>query len=486
MIKHITRKTAIASFISLILASSAYADVPHAFSAGQPASAASVNENFSNLDGRVSALEAVDPVTVAVDCGADANALKNLTITKDTTYNISGACNGPIYVEKDNVHLLGTSNTTDSIVLAAGIEDSAVWAGGAYNLQITNLFLDLTATTTENYTAGIWARSAFVQVTDSRIEGGGTGINPFRGAIVRLNGTNSITEFANSGLRASDQSNINTRGPVILSSTRTEDQYMKAVAVSRGANIDIRSGITVSVPTTTDARAIDAESNALVLIRNSGTVSLTGDIRGDSGGNIKIEKGVITGEIKLNRSSSLRLDNGVAITGDVDTNDGSNVLMIGGSITGDIEANRLAVFKMNGGSIIGTLRVTRGSSAYLEDVAQTSDDNRAIRLGASAIFTSYNSSLGRLQAEKYATFDISSEDGGASSVNGAELNLGAIGNINGTEVTGDIAVFPPAKVFLFNGTDLNGNNLYACDSGSDADDAVISTVGNSDPSDCRP
>ena len=64
MTKQITQKTAIASIMSLIVASSAYADVPNTFVSGQPASAASVNENFSSLDSRVSALEAVDPVSV--------------------------------------------------------------------------------------------------------------------------------------------------------------------------------------------------------------------------------------------------------------------------------------------------------------------------------------------------------------------------------------------------------------------------------------
>ena len=53
----VTRKTAIAAIISLSVAYPAYAAVPNTFSTGQAASAADVNENFTDLDGRVSALE---------------------------------------------------------------------------------------------------------------------------------------------------------------------------------------------------------------------------------------------------------------------------------------------------------------------------------------------------------------------------------------------------------------------------------------------
>ncbi|MGB1311544.1 MAG: hypothetical protein ACPG47_10045, partial [Leucothrix sp.] len=411
--------------------------------------------------------------------------LKNTSIAENTTYNITGACTGPIYVEVDNVHLLGTSNTSDSIVLPAGIEDSAVWAGGAYNLQITNLFLDLTATTTEKFTAGIWARSAYVRVRDSRIQGGSTGINPFRGAIVRLDGANSITEFASSGLNASDQSNINTRGQVTLSSTRTDDQYMKAVAAYRGGNVDIRGGVTVSVPAATDARAIHAESNASVQIRDSGTVELNGGIYSSLNSSIRIEKGTITGKVEARRSSSLKLDNVIVVTGRAKI-DGSNLQIEGGSLSGDIDLRNSSSLTADDVTIAGRIKARRGSSVYLEGVTQTSDESEAVNLSMNASLVSYDSSLGHLGAYLNSSFSLSDDGDNASSVKGVLLYSGAVGDINNTSVTGDVVILRPAEVFLRGSTNLNGNNVYGCNSESHADDTVIGIANLATASDCRP
>lgn len=246
----------------------------------------------------------------------------------NTTYNIAGACNGPIHIEEDHVHLLGSSTASDSIVLASGLDDSAVFADGAHNLQITNLFLDLTATTVENTTAGIWARNSFVRLRDSKIQGGRIGIEPFRSAIVRLDGVNSITDFTHAGLGAYDQSNINTRGQTTVSSARTDNQNIIGISASRGSSIDIREGITISVPTGKDA--IQAEPSGTILIRNSGTMSITGDVRDRSNSTVQIQKGTINGELDVRYSSSIRLLNSVVVTGDTRIDESSSINMQGG------------------------------------------------------------------------------------------------------------------------------------------------------------
>lgn len=501
MNKLVTRKTAIAAIISLTIAYPAYADVPNTFSAGQAASAADVNENFNDLDGRVSVLEAAsaNPVSVDVSCSADANALKNMTITKDTTYNITGACIGPIYIEVNNVHLLGTSNANDSIVLPAGVDDSAVWAGGANNLQITNLFLDLRETNAANDTAGIWARNAFVRLRDSRIEGGSSGVSPFRGATIRLDGTNSITEFRNSGLNASDQSNINTRGQTTVTTTLTDDDYVKAIRASGGSSVDIRSGITASVPTSADGRAINAESNASVRIRNSGIVSLTGDIRSEQGSSVKIEKGTINGNLDVRRASTLEMYNEIALAGDVRV-DEANWTMDGGSVSGNLDIRRLSSIKMEEVTISGDARFTgahwykedgsisgtigaRGGEITFYNVTQTSTETPAVDLYLNATLSADNSNLGNFFVGANSSVFL-----GTSQVKGAEFHLGAVGRIEDSSVTADITVYPPSAVQISGGSNLNGYNLYGCSSSSYADQNTVTGVGNSATSatDCRP
>jgi hypothetical protein len=512
----VTRKTAIAAIISLSVAYPAYAAVPNTFSAGQAASAADVNENFTDLDGRVSALEtaSVNPTSVAINCGADPEALKNASITKDTTYIITGACNGPIYVEVNNVHLLGTSNANDSIVLPAGVDDSAVWAGGANNLQITNLFLDLRETNAANDTAGIWARNAFVRLRDSRIEGGSSGVSPFRGATVRLDGTNSITEFRNSGLNASDQSNINTRGQTTVTTTLTDDDNVKAIRASGGSSIDIRSGITASVPTSADGRAINAESNAFVRIRKSGIVSLTGDIRSEQSSSIKIEDGTIIGNLDIRRSSMLEMYNGIVFTGDVRV-DEANWMMYGGSVSGNLDIRRASSVKMEevgitgearfdgaqwyleNGSISGSIDARRGSALTLYGVSQVSDENNEINLDANstlsaegsnldnAIRVNFNSSLvasnsnlGYVSAYANSTVKLDSYDGGTSTVRGGEIHLGSVSAISNTSSTGDFKAFPPSAAHITGTTNLNGNNLYGCGTSGYVDLNTVTGIAN--------
>jgi hypothetical protein len=78
------------------------AAVPHTFAAGDPIRASEVNDNNNNLDQRLSRIESSTTQTVAVDCSGDANALKNITLMKYTTYVLTGMCNGPIEILDGN------------------------------------------------------------------------------------------------------------------------------------------------------------------------------------------------------------------------------------------------------------------------------------------------------------------------------------------------------------------------------------------------
>ncbi|GAL33479.1 hypothetical protein JCM19240_2175 [Vibrio maritimus] len=66
-----SNKLLLATLFSHTIAVGAFAAVPNTFSAGSPALASEVNENFSQLDSRLTALEGSESdsyITVEVDC----------------------------------------------------------------------------------------------------------------------------------------------------------------------------------------------------------------------------------------------------------------------------------------------------------------------------------------------------------------------------------------------------------------------------------
>jgi hypothetical protein len=382
MIINIMSKSTIAAIFSLTMVYPAYAVEPINFTAGEPASADDVNANFTDLHGRVATLEGAGgiPTLVAVDCDADPNALAIIAITANTTYDITGACNGPIYVNEDGVSLTGTNNATDSIVLPSGLNgEGAINASGADDLRITNLFIDLTNTAISDEAGGIFARNSFVRVRDSRVIGGVYGINPYRNAIVRLDGTNSITEFSSNGLIANDLSNINARGQVTLTSTRTDGDDIAAVATYRNGVIDLRAGAIISVEATLGndeaGYAVFASENSTVRIRNNGTVTLSGDVASGRSSTVRIEKGTITGNIEIHQSSTIEVKNGVVVDGNLDIYDLGSLIMDGGSISGTIYAETNSVI-------------------VLDEVSHTNSDLEAISLSTNSSLLSEGSSLG--------------------------------------------------------------------------------------------
>jgi hypothetical protein len=63
---------------------------------GKKAPAAEVNEKFDALDQRLLTIEFGLRSYVAIDCSNDANSPRNATLADNTTYTLSGMCNGPV------------------------------------------------------------------------------------------------------------------------------------------------------------------------------------------------------------------------------------------------------------------------------------------------------------------------------------------------------------------------------------------------------
>jgi hypothetical protein len=451
MIKQVNRNTAIAAILSLSAAYPAYAAVPNTFTEGQAAYAAEVNANFTDLDGRVTTLEGGAGIStwVTIACGDDSDALINATITANTTYNITGACAGPIFVTEDGVRLTGGDNTNDSIILPNGNDGiAAVNADGAHDLRVTNLFLDLRDTTLADEAAGIYARNSFVRMRDSRIEGGSVGIGPYRNAIVRLDGTNLITEFTEHGLMATDNSNINTRGATTVTSTRTDGESLTALYASRNSTIEIRNGITITLPAALDIgddiNAVLAVSQGIINIRDSGTVSIGGFVGSSLNSSVRIQTGTITGDIDVGEASSLFMDSSeVTIIGDAEVHDSGSW------------------FADGGGSITGTIRVFRGGVVYLNDMTQSSNDYYAIYLNLNSSMDAQNSDLGRFFVTSNSALQLND-----SLVKGGEMDLGAVGSISNTQITAEVTISSNAGAHFTGATDFNFNNLINLDCNS--------------------
>ncbi len=262
--------------------------------------------------------------TFNVDCYANPDAFSQPPISNNlapnTTYNITGACNGPLYITADGVRLVG-ADISASIVMPEGHPDVAngtIFADGAHDLRIENLFIDVTAFSTGaaqgTDAAGVYARNAFVRLIDSHIEGGLWSINPFRNAIIRLQGDVTFTNFVNAGISVGDQSLVSARGPVTLSTTVTDNSHVTAVEAYRGGVADFRRGIVVTVPAEDPyagffPTAITSSGHSIVRIRDRGVVIVNGRMAASSSASITMQRGTLNGRIDVENSGRLSLSN---------------------------------------------------------------------------------------------------------------------------------------------------------------------------------
>jgi hypothetical protein len=406
---------------------------------------------------------------INVDCTANPDALLqppyNKNFDLNTTFNITGACNGPLYITTDGIRLVGVDESA-AIVLPGPPTDpsgGAVFGDGAHDLRIENLLIDASAWGTgaiANGTdaAGIYARNSFIRVINTRILGGQFGINPFRNAIVRTQGLVEITGFVNSAISVGDQSLVTARGPVVISTDVTDGSYLYAVDVYRSGVMDFRAGVTINLPPENEdnnffPNAIGVYRQSHLRIRSSGFADIQGAIFVNSLGSANIDGANIGEDLDVGGGSNVTL-NSVTIEGSISAEDGSTVTLNSVNQTGDIEVSTGSVLNMNGGmQTDGEISVENSSALKTEHAA-----------------------IGLVSAYLGATIQI---EGG--SVDGVELRLGSLADISGASVMGDIGLFRPSSINIFQedfGT-LNGNTIYLCGTNpSFIDPALIFPLGS--------
>lgn len=308
---------------------------------------AAVNDN----DFRITTLEG-GITDIAVDCSTDANAFLSTTIKDNTTYTLSGMCNGPIEVFRNrNVVIQGvaTNTKTDGVILQTGITADPFAAIGVYesNIELRNLRLDASNYVSNNYPWGATyvaalnvGQQSIARVYDVDLVGGDYSLQAFRNAYVKTYGNVTATGSNIGGISASYNSHVELSENIQvvgLASTTSADP--EAVVASYNSSIDIKNGGTFTPPgngSASENYAIAAYHNATVRVRESGTTNLNGTLG--------------TGH-----SSGIQIDGGAVIVGHIDAWDQGHIRIRNSSQSGGyVSAVRLALVRIYGSSSINT------------------------------------------------------------------------------------------------------------------------------------
>ena len=428
-----TKATSISTMRGLATASAllALATAPaHAlttFTAGTPAKASEVNENFTELSDRIDALEAIHTgETVNVDCSADAGALLTAIDAAGggDTLVITGTCNGPVSADRHALTLRANTPGVDGI--SAPGDTSPVLSVIARHVTVQGLLLTATVPSGSNGLAVYRNGSATVDnlaVTGAQysvvvartgsavikntgdvdvvqaVSGGSVriveGNSDFRIGAYR-NGTVEIrSEAAGTvfeGIELADGGVLRTRG------TSTNITVNGTVALYRSSNAYFEGPLTLNYddnPQTDDAGLIALENSTLRL-RNS-TINTMTQIAGSStlrafsssfkeygnpanGGfiyaglsSVVVLHGGSAGGIELTEKSSAVLDgatlSGTNIWGDnfALEIDSSAVTAEGATINNDVYVISNGVFEMEGSTLNGDLIVYSNSSVSVEE-----------------------------------------------------------------------------------------------------------------------
>jgi hypothetical protein len=375
MDKQAPQKTALSGlFGALALMSCSVAmagslSVTNTFTAGNAANAADVNLNFDDVEAavndnftRITALEGGGggQTTVAVGCDVDADALTQIgTYSANTTYEITGACNGPIEVNADHVWFVG-QDVSAAIVLPGTAPDSAaVYGNHARALRLEALLIDASAFSgagaVGSGSGGVWVRDGSMIITNTDVTGGEYGINPFRNAYVRLEDSVNVTGFIHGGIAVGENSVLSARGQVTVSTTFSDGGWVAGVSAYRNSVADFRAGLNVTMPAANEGtgfnpNAIESTNHSYMRIRNSGSVDINGRVDLNGSSSLELNGGDVAGDIQVGNNSRLEMDATNQSAGGILAFMNSAVIINDSSI-GPVEAVAESAVQFKGGTI---------------------------------------------------------------------------------------------------------------------------------------
>jgi hypothetical protein len=454
------------------------------FTAGTPAKAAEVNDNFLELLDRINDLEVVNSgETLNIDCSADSTALATAIsdALSGTTFIITGTCAGPIFV--DRAGLTFRANT-------AGVDGISATGSDALSIRAhTTQLEDLKITTSAGYigvlvfnggiatiknlhvTGAEWAvivaRGGAAKISDTtnidvmnavsggslRIEGGNGGfkIGAFRNGTIEIRDTAAGSTFT--GIQAADGGVVRARG---IGTNITVDGK---VDVYRTSSAYFEGPLTVNY---------GGSDEGLVALENS---------------SVRLRGGTVNALTLAAGSSVIHAYNTAFVDPTDDTKGGyiyvdlaSSLVMQAGSTVGAIEADSNSSVVMENATLSGIVSpwdagfrfaLEIGSGAQVE--VENSTINDFVNVQAGSVFELEDSTLnGDLQIYQNATVALENSTVNATGATGGtcpsgwdegiRINVGgtmnlrdATSSINGYLEVGDVSMLAAWSVSDFGG-----------------------------------
>ncbi|NNE63113.1 MAG: hypothetical protein HKN34_03435, partial [Gammaproteobacteria bacterium] len=275
---------------------------------------AEVNENFDNLDQRLSAIENATTSTVNVDCSADSAALKNTTLRPNTTYVLTGICDGQIRVGAGlgTINIQGDTTGTmdDGITLQAGETDgdeifAAIYGVDGVRLNLSNLTIDASAynSSSDLYIAAVGSyRGAHVTLQSVHVVGGDEGLGAWNTGTFSVLEGNNISGFRAHGVISARASVVRIFDSVtVTGGSNQEGTVSEAVIALDGGVITARSETNITPATGPN---LDATNTVAIFAFRNGTLRLNG--------------GTLSGNLWSGESSSVDLRNITQSNGDIE------------------------------------------------------------------------------------------------------------------------------------------------------------------------
>ncbi len=427
--------------IALVCCAAALADQVtdlNTFNPGDPALASEVNDNFTEVqdsvndnDARINVLEGLAGINnqpIAVDCEANANAFLGLEIEDNTTYILTGTCNGPIEIfRKRNVVIEGDPAGVpkdDGIFLPPGLIVNPFAALGVYesNIELRDLTIDATNYVTNSYafsgsvSAINVGQHAIARIFDVDVEGGDYGIDVFRNAFVKTYQNVNVRNFNLYGVEAWGNSHVEFRDPIeVIGGAATTATWPYAIIAGSNGFIQVQEGGTFTpagsnIQPDSDSYSIGAYDNGVVQIKENGISTLNGDVEAMRGAAVRILGGaVVTGYLGAWSGGIIRFEASSQSAGVIEAARNSTVRVRGGStIAGNVGSWASSSIRIQEGSTHSGGDFWAGGGAFIEIQDSVFEGALGANAGAINVWNSTRSGGGDIFAENNSTININS------------------------------------------------------------------------------
>ncbi len=343
----LTRLSAI--ILASLLSGTLAADVDDDFDDDKRFRAIEKNRIFRNFDRRITRLENAAMKTRAVDCVADPKALKNMELSVNTTYVLTGMCEGQIVVGAGlgtiGIEGDGRGYKDDGIFLPAGETDSdrvfaAIYGTNGVRLNLSSLVINADAYNSSGdlYISTVGAyRGAHVVLTDVDVIGGDEGLGAYNTGTFSVDAGVSVTGFRAAGLVANSASVVRVLAPTTVTGGDDQEGFnSEAVSAINGGVIRISGGGTLAPASGPGISSAQDTAAAVSAFRN-GTIQVAGSI--------------INGSVWSGESSAVNLRNVDQSGGNIDAFRNAVIRVRGGRVTGSdddgISAGVFSVIRMD-------------------------------------------------------------------------------------------------------------------------------------------